>query len=103
MYWQFHRITSYNVCYTKLLRYEMDYLCMGRRGSKCFVRIYLKSKEVIEKTKKPFFFKRWYDEGVINAYDKYCMEYAFERGNWKQLELARLKFYIEYGYSYNFV
>ncbi len=81
--------------------YEMDYLCMGRRGSKCFVRIYLKSKEVIEKTKKPFFFKRWYDEGVINAYDKYCMEYAFERGNWKQLELARLKFYIEYGYHSN--
>ena len=29
--------------------YEIDYVSMGKRSDKVFIRIYLKSKEVIEK------------------------------------------------------
>ena len=27
---------------------EKDYIAIGRRGDKCFIRIYLKSKEVVQ-------------------------------------------------------
>lgn len=37
--------------------YEIDYVSMGKRSDKVFIRIYLKSKEVIEKNYKPWFFK----------------------------------------------
>ena len=33
--------------------YEIDYVSMGKRSDKVFIRIYLKSKEVIEKNYKP--------------------------------------------------
>ena len=33
--------------------YESDYVALGKRNSKCFVRIYLKTKEVVEQGYKP--------------------------------------------------
>lgn len=77
--------------------YELDYVALGKRSDKCFVRIYLKSKEVVEQGYKPFFFKIWLFNGLINRYDNYCLEEAFKQGNWQYLDVARLKFYVEFG------
>lgn len=77
--------------------YLIDYVALGKRGQKCFVRIYLKSKEVIEMGYKPFFFKVWLFNGLINRYDLYCYEEAFKRQSWGYLTIARLKWYAEFG------
>ena len=77
--------------------YLIDYIALGKRGQKCFVRIYLKSKEVVEMGYKPFFFKVWLLHGLINRYDFYCYEECFKRGQWGYLDIARLKYYVEFG------
>lgn len=77
--------------------YLIDYIALGKRGQKCFVRIYLKSKEVVEMGYKSFFFKIWKLHGLINAYDLFCYESAFKRGNWSYMTIARLEFYAAYG------
>ena len=77
--------------------YEIDYVSMGKRSDKVFIRIYLKSKEVIEKNYKPWFFKVWLFNGLINRYDLYCYEECYKKHSWQYLDTARLKFYSEYG------
>lgn len=77
--------------------YEIDYVSLGNRGGKCFVRIYMKSKEVVEQGYKAFFFKVWLFHGLINRYDMYCYEEAYKRRSWQYVTIARLEFYIEYG------
>lgn len=37
--------------------YEIDYVALGKRSDKVFIRIYLKTREVIEQNYKPWFFK----------------------------------------------
>ena len=70
---------------------------MGKRSDKVFIRIYLKSKEVIEKNYKPWFFKVWLFNGLINRYDLYCYEECYKKHSWQYLDTARLKYYSEYG------
>lgn len=77
--------------------YEIDYLSLGSRGGKCFVRIYLKSKEVVEQGYKAFFFKLWLFNGLINRYDLYCYEMAYVRRSWQYMTISRMQFYLEYG------
>ena len=77
--------------------YEIDYLAMGKRSDKIFIRIYLKSKEVVEKGYKPWFFKVWLFNGLINRFDMYCYEFAFLKHSWNSLDLARISYYAEYG------
>ena len=77
--------------------YEIDYIALGKRSDKIFIRIYLKSKEVVEKGYKPWFFKVWLFNGLINRFDLYCYEYAFLKHSWKSLDLARITYYSEYG------
>ena len=77
--------------------FEIDYVAMGKRSDKIFIRIYLKSKEVVEKGYKPWFFKVWLFNGLINRFDLYCYEFAFLKHSWKSLDLARITFYSEYG------
>lgn len=77
--------------------YENDYICLGKRSDKCFLRIYLKSKEVVQMAYKPWFFKVWLFHGLINRYDFYCYEETYKQGKWQYLDLARLQFYLEYG------
>ena len=77
--------------------YEIDYVSMGKRSVKVFIRIYLKSKEVIEKNYKPWFFKVWLFNGLINRYDLYCYEECYKKHSWEYLDTARLKYYSEYG------
>lgn len=77
--------------------YEIDYVSMGKRSDKVFIRIYLKSKEVIEKNYKPWFFKVWLFNGLINRYDLYCYEECYKKHSWEYRDVARLKYYSEYG------
>lgn len=78
--------------------YEVDYLRLGERGSKkCFIRIYLKSKEVVEMGYKAFFFKVWLFHGLINRFDMYVLEECYKRKSWQYLDKARLQFYSEFG------
>ena len=77
--------------------YECDYISLGKRSDKCFVRIYLKSKEVVEQGYKPWFFKFWLFNGLINRYDNYIYEECFRMQSWKYVDTARIKFYSEYG------
>lgn len=79
--------------------YENDYISLGKRSDKCFVRIYLKSKEVVEKGYKAWFFKTWYFNKLISRYDLYLYEEMFQIKNWNYLPYARLKFYLEYGHD----
>jgi hypothetical protein len=75
-----------------------DYFSLGeRKSNNIFVRIYNKGLEVVEMGYKSFFFEYWYKNGLINAYDKYCYEYAYEKDNYNMLHAARLKFYVENG------
>jgi len=80
---------------TKLTK---DYLCFGSRKSNgVFCRIYNKTREVIENGYKAYFISIWYDKKLINYYDKYCLEYAFECTNYDKIHKARLLFYLKYG------
>lgn len=78
-------------------KYEIDYVAMGKRSDKVFIRIYLKSKEVIEKGYKPWFFKVWLFNGLINRYDLYCYEECYKKHSWQYMDMARLQYYAEYG------
>ena len=77
--------------------YEIDYVALGKRSDKLFVRIYQKTREVIEQGYKPWFFQIWKMNGLINDYDLYVYERAFLKKSWHYRFYARLEFYAEYG------
>ncbi|MCD8039801.1 MAG: hypothetical protein LUE96_12080 [Lachnospiraceae bacterium] len=77
--------------------YEIDYVALGKRSDKVFVRIYLKSREVIEQNYKPWFFKIWRMNGLISEYDLFVYERCFEKRNWFYRYYARLEFYLQHG------
>lgn len=77
--------------------YEIDYVALGKRSDKVFIRIYLKTREVIEQNYKPWFFQIWYMYGMISRYDLYVYEKCYERRNWFYRFYARLEFYREHG------
>ena len=89
--------THYDITPTREV--EIDYVSIGNRdkNKKVFVRIYMKSKEVVEKGYKPWFFREWLFNGLINRYDFYVYEEAFKKKSWNYVDVARLKFYAEYG------
>ncbi len=78
---------------------DIDYLSFGHRNSNdIFVRIYNKSREVIEKNYKAFFLVRWKDEKLISEYDYYCYTRAYELKSYVTgLLIGRLDWYLEYG------
>lgn len=77
--------------------YEIDYVAMGKRSDKVFIRIYLKSKEVVEQGYKGWFLYMWLFHGLINRYDLYVYEECYKRKSWKYLNMARVNFYLEHG------
>lgn len=77
--------------------YESDYVALGKRNSKCFVRIYLKTKEVVEQGYKPWFFKIWLLNNMISRYDYYVLTNLYSLRNWGCLDLIRLQYYYDYG------
>lgn len=76
---------------------KMIIFLWGKRNDKCFVRMYLKTKEVIEQGYKPWFINEWYYNQLISRYDYYVLSNLYELRNWKYLDIVRLQFYAEYG------
>lgn len=77
--------------------YEIDYVALGKRSDKVFIRIYLKSKEVVEQGYKGWFLYTWFFHGLINRYDLFVYEECYKRKSWKYLNFARCMFYLQYG------
>lgn len=77
--------------------YEIDYVALGKRSDKVFVRIYQKTREVVEQGYKPWFFQIWEMNGLISKYDKYVYERCYQQRNWHYRFKARLEFYREHG------
>lgn len=94
----FRRVT-YQYQFRPNDEYENDYIALGKRSDKVFVRIYLKSKEVVEKGYKGWFLKEWLFNGLINRFDFYVYEKCYTLRSWKYLDKARLEWYLEYGES----
>lgn len=78
--------------------YSIDYLGLGsRKSNNVYFRIYDKTREVIENKSNINYFDLWYKEGLINFYDKYCLEYAYKKGIYDKIYEGSLRFYLEYG------
>ena len=77
--------------------YDIDYVAYGKRSNKIFLRIYNKTKEVVEMGYKGWFLKLWQLNGLISRYDYYVYEKAYQERDWKAVDCARLEFYLEYG------
>lgn len=77
--------------------FEIDYVALGKRSDKVFVRIYQKTREVIEQGYKPWFLQIWLMNGLISKYDQYVYEKAYQKRSWHYRFYARLQFYSEYG------
>lgn len=75
---------------------SVNYVSLGKRGEKCFLRIYHKTQEVIEKGYKSWFFYHWLFNGLINRYDLYLLEKAYQMRNYAYIQYARLQFIREY-------
>ena len=80
---------------------DIDYISFGHRNSNdIFVRIYNKSREVIEKNYKAFFIDKWYKDKLINAYDHYVYTRAYEMKSYVTgLLIGRIDWYLEYGHN----
>lgn len=81
-------------------KYQIDFYSFGLRNSPVYIRMYLKSKEVIEcgyKNKKCFFISVWEQTGLISKYDAYVLTHAYIHSNWNYVDSSRLEFYLEYG------
>lgn len=79
----------------------VDYLSLGKRQSNnLFVRLYNKTREVIEMNYKAFFIDYWFKHGLISFYDKFCYEYAYKYSSYNSLVWGRIDFYLKYGTDY---
>lgn len=82
---------------------DVDYIAIGSRASNnVFIRIYNKTKEVIEIGYKQFFFQYWLEQGMISLYDQYCYEKCFIKKSYNYMNIARLLFYLDYGSNDNY-
>lgn len=91
------RDCQYHYKFNANSEYESDYVALGRRNSKCFVRIYMKTKEVVEQGYKPWFLQIWLLDNLISQYDYYVLSNLYVLRNWDCLNLMRLQFYYDYG------
>lgn len=77
---------------------ETDYITLGRKKSNnLFIRIYNKSKEVIERGYKGFFFELWRQNEMISLFDLYVHEHCIEYRSYFKIDYFRLMFYKEHG------
>ncbi len=80
---------------------DIDYISFGHRNSNdIFVRIYNKSREVVEKNYKLFFVDKWLQDKLISQYDHYCYSRAFEMNSYVTgLLVGRIEWYLENGHN----
>lgn len=80
---------------------EYDYLSLGnRRANNVFFRTYNKVIEILDKSKKYYFFDIWLQYGLISKYDyevfKVAAEFKKSKG-YLSLGAAKMIFYIRHG------
>lgn len=80
---------------------EIDYISFGHRNSNdIFVRIYNKSREVIEKNYKSFFIDKWLQDKLISNYDHYVYMKAYEAKSYVTgILVGRIDWYLEFGHN----
>lgn len=80
-------------------RIDIDYVSFGnRRSNDIFVRIYNKSREVVEKNYKAFFIDKWFKDKLINEYDHYVYTKAYELKSYETgVLIGRIDWYLEHG------
>ena len=88
---------NYRFTFQKDGETEINYIAIGNRGEKCFVRIYNKTKEVIQMGYKGWFLKEWLFNGMISRYDFDIYEKCYQSGSWKDKTKFRLEWYLEHG------
>lgn len=78
---------------------DISYFSIGsQRSNNVFIRIYNKSREVVEMNYKSFFLDRWLANKLINRYDYYVYQKAFVYKSYRIGVLrGRLEWYLEYG------
>ena len=79
---------------------DIDYISFGHRNSNdIFVRIYNKSREVIEKNYKSFFIDKWLQDKLISNYDYYVYSKAYEAKSYVTgMLVGRIDWYLEFGH-----
>lgn len=77
----------------------IDYLSLGQRSSNnVFVRIYNKSREVVEQNYKAFFFDRWLEKNLISRYDYEVYMKAYQYKSYLTgLLIGRIDWYLDHG------
>lgn len=80
---------------------DIDYISFGNRKSNdIFVRIYNKSREVVEKNYKAFFIDKWYKDKLINEYDHYVYTRAYAMKSYVTgMLVGRIDWYLEHGHN----
>lgn len=79
--------------------WSLDYVSVGsRRSNKVFFRVYNKTREVVEMNYKSFFIQTWYEQKLINSYDKFCLEYAYLLKSYDVgILIGQIKWYLKFG------
>lgn len=73
----------------------IDYFALGSRSSNnVFIRMYNKSREVVEMNYKSMFFDIWFKHGLISSYDKFIYEYCFNAKSFEKVPHGMLSWYI---------
>lgn len=80
---------------------DIDYISFGHRNSNdIFVRIYNKSREVVEKNYKAFFIDKWLKDKLINSYDHYVYTRAYEMKSYVTgVLIGKIDWYLEHGHN----
>ena len=80
-------------------RIDLSYISFGdKKSNNVFVRIYNKTREVVEKNYKSFFLDRWLSLKLINRYDHYVYSYAYTCTSYiTGVLIGRINWYLEYG------
>lgn len=80
---------------------DIDYLSFGQRKSNdVFVRIYNKSREVVEKNYKSFFLEKWLTDKLISRYDYYVYQKAYTMRSYVTgMLVGRIDWYLENGHD----
>ena len=78
---------------------KIQTLALGtRKSNSIYFRAYNKCEEIITMNYKSFFFNRWFDHGLISAFDRYVYEFAYVAKSYRGGILeGRIRWYLEFG------
>ena len=80
---------------------DLSYISFGDlKSNNVFVRVYNKTREVVEKNYKSFFLDKWLKDKLINRYDHYVYSRAYSCASYVTgILTGRIDWYLEYGHN----